>query len=98
MPHGDPDMTDPFLLQGVEVPAEEGEVEEMARAFAEDFACAGWDEARLVAMFQTPFYAGPHFAWRQLGDARIRAIVREALRPWAPRPPVLPTPGRNTHA
>jgi hypothetical protein len=82
MPHGEPDPSDPFLLQGVEVRAEEGDVVAMARAFAEEFAASGWDEPRLVAMFKAPFYAGPHLAWRQLGEARIRALVAEAVRPW----------------
>jgi hypothetical protein len=38
-------------------------------------------------MFRTPFYLGPHLAWQQLGEARIREVVAEALRPW-----------RNAHA
>jgi hypothetical protein len=87
MPHGDPDPTDPFLIRGVEVDAEEGDVFAMARAFAEEFAASGWDEPRLLAMFRTPFYLGPHLAWQQLGEARIREVVAEALRPW-----------RNAHA
>lgn len=82
MPHGDPDPTDPLALRGVEVPAEEGDVLAMARGFAEEFAASGWDEARLLAMFETPFYLGPHLALEQLGEARIREIVAEAVRPW----------------
>ena len=87
MPHGDPDPTDPLTLRGVEVPAEEGDVVAMARGFAEEFAASGWDEARLLAMFRNPFYLGPHLAFEQLGEARIKEIITEALRPW-----------RNAHA
>ena len=82
MPHGDPDPTDPLTLTGVEVPAEEGDVLAMARGFAEEFAASGWDEPRLLAMFQQPFYLGPHLALEQLGEARIKEIVAEAVRPW----------------
>jgi hypothetical protein len=82
MPHGDPDPTDPLTLRGVEMPAEEGDVLAMARGFAEEFAASGWDEPRLLAMFQAPFYLGPHLALEQLGEARIRQIVAEAVRPW----------------
>ena len=82
MPHGDPDPTDPLTLRGVEVPAEEGDVLAMARGFAEEFAASGWDEPRLVAMFKAAFYLGPHLAWQQLGEARIRQICAEAVRPW----------------
>jgi hypothetical protein len=82
MPHGDPDPTDPLTLTGVEVPAEEGDVLAMARGFAEEFAACGWDEPKLLAIYQSPFYRGPHLAFRTLGEARIRAIVAEAVRPW----------------
>jgi len=82
MPHGDPDPTDPLTLRGVEVPAEEGDVLAMARGFAEEFAACGWDEPKLLAMFQSPFYLGPHLAMEQLGEARVREIVAEAVRPW----------------
>jgi hypothetical protein len=83
MPHGDPDPRDPFALRGVEVPAEEGDVVAMAKGFAEEFAAAGWDEPRLLAMFKAPFYLGPHLAWQQLGEKRVREIVAEAVRPWS---------------
>jgi hypothetical protein len=62
----------------------------MARGFAEEFAASGWDEERLLAMFRTPFYLGPHLALEQLGEARVREIVAEAVRPW--------TQWRNAHA
>jgi hypothetical protein len=54
----------------------------MARGFAEEFAASGWDEARLLAMFEQPFYLGPHLAWKQLGEERVRGIVADAVRPW----------------
>lgn len=41
-------------------------------------------------MFREPFYLGPHLAYEQLGEARIREIVADALRPWSQR--------RNAHA
>lgn len=82
MPHGDPDATDPLTLKGVEVPAEEGDVVLMARGFAEEFAASGWDETALLGMFRTPFYLGPHLAWKQLGETRVREIVAEAVQPW----------------
>jgi hypothetical protein len=96
MPHGDPDPTDPVVLRGVEVPAEEGDVVAMAQGFAEEFAASGFDEARLLAMFQTPFYLGPRLAWEQLGEARIREIVAEAVRPWR-RLHEARSQGRNAH-
>ena len=82
MPKNDPVPDDPMTLTGVEVPAEEADVVAMARGFAEEFAASGCDEEYLLRLFQTPFYAGPHLAWTQLGEERVRALIREAVRPW----------------
>ena len=59
----------------------------MAAAFAEEFAAMGWDEARLLHLFRNRGYAGPHMAWQQLGEERIRTLIEEAVSPW-----------RNLHA
>jgi hypothetical protein len=48
---------------------------EMAWVFAEEFARMGFDAPRILAVFQTPFYAGAHQAWRALGEAEVTAIV-----------------------
>jgi len=82
MPHGDPDPTDPMALAGVEFAADEEDVVCMACAFADEFAASGWDEPRLLWMFKNPYYAGPHLAYRQLGEDRIRTIIGEAVAPW----------------
>jgi hypothetical protein len=82
VPRRDPDPTDPMTRTGVEIPADLDEVEAMARAFAEEFAATGCDEEQLLEMFQRPFYAGPHLAWTQLGEAKVRAVIAEAVRPW----------------
>ncbi|MGQ0613390.1 MAG: hypothetical protein ACT4PV_06605 [Planctomycetaceae bacterium] len=81
MPKNEPDATDPMTLTGVEVPATEEDVVAMATAFAEEFAFSGWDAPRIAAMFQNPFYAGPHLAWRTLGKARVTAIIEQSVRP-----------------
>jgi len=88
MPKHEPGETDPMALTGVEVPAEKSNVEEMACAFAEEFVAAGWDEAQLLTMFENPFYAGPHLAWAQLGEQRVRALIAETVetaRAWRNR-------------
>ena len=85
MPKQEPDATDPLTLTGVEVPAAREDVEAMALAFAEEFAASGWDDEQLARMFATPFYAGPHLAWRTLGEERCRALIAEATRPWRSR-------------
>jgi hypothetical protein len=83
MPYDEPDPTDPTLLIGVEVPADADSDLEMAYAFAEEFACLGFTEDRLLSLFHEPFYAGAHRALRSLGEEKIGCIIREALQVWA---------------
>ena len=82
MPYGDPDPQDPNMLVGVSVPADPEAVREMAYAFAEEFAALGFDERRLLALFKQPFYAGPHRAYRALGETAIRSIIAESIGVW----------------
>jgi hypothetical protein len=80
MPYEDPDPTDPMTRHGVAVEvSDDGATREMAECFVEEFVRLGFDEPRLLRMFRSPGYAGPHRAWRRLGDAAIRAIVKEEL-------------------
>ncbi len=82
MPYGDPDPDDPTILVGVSLPADRHTMREMARAFAEEFARMGFDEKRLMTMFEDPFYAGAYRARRALGGEEVRGIVRESLAVW----------------
>ncbi|MBI4584134.1 MAG: hypothetical protein HY717_08935 [Planctomycetes bacterium] len=82
MPYDDPDMTDPMEMIGVELPAEEPAMEELARVFAEEFARMGFDERKLLHLFKTPFYAGAHNAYLALGEEKIQEIVRASLEVW----------------
>ncbi|HXG51308.1 MAG TPA: hypothetical protein VNN77_07890 [candidate division Zixibacteria bacterium] len=83
MPYKDVEADDPMELVGVVLPAAAETMEEMAYAFAEEFALMGYDADRLLRLFQNPFYAGAHQAYRALGDAAIRGIVRECTSAWA---------------
>ena len=85
MPYGDPDPADPTVLVGVELPAGPEALETMAYVFAEEFARLGFDEARLLRLFRDPLYAAPHRAFQVLGEPRVRAIIAECVRAWAPR-------------
>ena len=82
MPYRDPDPTDPSVLVGVAVPADPEAMREMAWVFAEEFARMGYDAARILAVFRSPFYAGAHHAWRTLGEAEVAAIVEECVTFW----------------
>ena len=76
MPYNDPDPTDPNMLIGVMLPADAAATTEMAYVFAEEFARMGHDGPQILRMFQNPFYAGAHGAYRAATRAcRIRTGV-----------------------
>lgn len=79
------DPEDPLELVGVELPTQtEDGLRDMALCIAEEFVREGWDEDKLVAMFQNPFYQGPYLVWKQKGDDFIRKIIQEAMNMWRP--------------
>ena len=82
MPYRDPEPDDPHELVGVSVPGSRESMREMAYTFAEEFAALGYDEGRLLKMFEQPFYAGAHRAYQVLGEVEIHRIVRESLEIW----------------
>ena len=80
MPHGRPDPSDPNMLVGVRLPGDEDGLVEMAYTFGEEFAALGQDEKRILRMFQSPRFGGPHAAYRALGEEVVRGIVAECVR------------------
>jgi hypothetical protein len=82
MPYDTPDPTDPSMLVGVVLPAEADTLREMAYVFAEEFARLGFDAARILRVFRSPFYAGAHHVFQALGEGEAAAIVEECVRVW----------------
>jgi hypothetical protein len=58
---------------------------EMAEAFIDEYARLGFDENRILHMFDTKGYAGPYMATTALGKPRIRAMVKYVLARWGGR-------------
>jgi hypothetical protein len=54
----------------------------MAYVFAEEFLRMGLPKRRLMTIFKTPFYAGAHRAYLELGEVEIEKIVDECLGIW----------------
>ena len=82
MPYHEPDPSDPNVLVGSGTPCSEEELLEMAGAFSSELAQMGHDETHILGLFRKPFYAGPHLAWRSLGEDRVQRIVSEATEFW----------------
>ena len=82
MPYDEPDATDPNMLVGVELPGTEESTRDMAYVFAEEFARLGFEKRRLLSLFKTPFYAGAHRAYLELGEEEIEKIADECLAIW----------------
>ena len=82
MPYDHPEPDDPQMLVGIVLPADESATREMAYTFAEEFARRGYTAERLLRLFQNPYYAGAHGAYRALGEAAVRAIIEECVACW----------------
>ena len=76
---------DPFEKVGIGFEGQsEEQLRDMALCFAEEFARDGWNEQALFDMFRSPFYVGPHLAWKQKGDAFVKSVIQEAMAMWRP--------------
>jgi hypothetical protein len=78
----DPEADDPLELVGVPVAVDEATFDEMARCLVEEYVRDGWDDAHLLALFRSPFYAGLHVIWRRRGEAWVRGLLGEARARW----------------
>jgi len=86
MPYGEPDQTDPMMLNGVVLedvgaPTQEAVIE-MAECFIDEYARLGFDANRILHMFRTKGYAGPYMATEILGEEAIRDLVDMVLARW----------------
>ena len=82
MPYKEPDTTDPMMFVGVALPGGPEVTQDMAYAFAEEFARLGYSEEKILHLFRTPFYRGAHGAYASLGEDAIQTIVRECVDIW----------------
>lgn len=75
------DEDDPFALVGVPIPGDGGDdIENMACAFAEEFLRMGWPAERVLALFRSPFYRGPHAVYRAKGEQWVQALLARATQ------------------
>ncbi len=82
MPYSEPDPSDPHTLVGVGVPAGQEVHLDMAYVIAEEFTRLGFDEDRLLGLFQDPFYRSAHGVFEILGEEKIKSIIQETLQVW----------------
>ncbi len=76
------ELDDPLELVGVPVPVDEATFDEMARCLVEEYVRDGWSDARLLALFRLPFYAGLHVVERRRGEPWVRDLIAEMRLHW----------------
>jgi hypothetical protein len=81
---------DPLELVGVPVPVDDATFDEMAGCLVEEYIRDGWTDARLLALFRSPFYAGLHVVWRLRGEPWVRAEIALARGRWHRPDPARP--------
>ena len=62
-----------FELTHRVVPGEPGRdhIAEMAEAFIIEFKRMRWSNEAILAMFKNPFYAGPHYVYKECGEQYV---------------------------
>ena len=86
MPDDDPEAADPMTLHGVVGDTEsDAAMRDMAECFVEEYIRSGFDEDRILKMFQTRRYAGPFLAYQTLGEDVIRQMISELIPLWGGR-------------
>ncbi len=81
MPMREADTDDPMELVGVRLPvADDQAMGDMAECFVEEYVRLGHTADELMRMFQDPFYAGVHQAYRVLGEAHIGELIAKYMR------------------
>ncbi len=79
------DPEDPMALVSVqyEHALDDRALTEMAWCFVEEYARMGWKAKRILRMFRSPLYRGPHLILCAKGEEFVRRLVEaaEELRP-----------------
>ena len=68
---------DPMALVGVglEEDLDDQALEEMAWAFVEEYARMGWSGEKILRLFRSPNFRGPHRILRVKGEDYVRGLV-----------------------
>ena len=66
-----------FELTHHVVPGEPGRdhIAEMAKAFIIEFKRMRWTDESILAMFRNPFYAGPHYVYKERGEEYVMEMI-----------------------
>ena len=72
---------------------DDGALTEMAWCFVEEYTRMGWRGERIMRMFRSPLYRGPHLILRTKGEDFVRRLVETAERL---RPPTDAANGRQS--
>lgn len=53
---------------------------EMAEAFIVEFKRMRWTDEAILALFRNPFFAGPHFVYKQRGEQYVVDLLNKCSR------------------
>ncbi len=82
MPRDEFAHEDPMELVGMVVPGDLQTLDAMAEALVEEYVRMGWDEVRLMPLFENPRFLATHRIYREKGEAYVRDLIREVYSRW----------------
>lgn len=77
------EQDDPYSLIGHGFPMPEGYdgAGEMARCFVGEYAMMGFSRYRILRLFRSPVYQGPHGVYQLRGEAYVLGLIEEVFGP-----------------
>lgn len=76
------DPHDPMELTGMVVPADAGADLEMMHAFIDEYLWQGFSPAKILALFQNPFYLAGYRVYQEKGEAAVVAMIEKRFKMW----------------
>jgi hypothetical protein len=73
---------DPMELVGMVLPGSEWQLEKMAECIVEEYIRLGWDEERLMTLFNNPMFLGTYRICRYKGEDYVRELIQRTRQRW----------------
>ncbi len=73
---------DPMELTGIVVPADAEADLEMMHAFIDEYLWQGFSPAKILALFQNPFYLAGYRVHQEKGEAAVVAMIEKRFKMW----------------
>ncbi len=72
---------DPMELVGIALPQED--VDFMAECLVEEYLFLGWNDKKLMSLFNRPFFQATHRIYHDKGEEYVRLLIQRVQDKWS---------------